>query len=69
MAKLTSPLVLVHGERDEIIDIHHSERLLGAAAAAPRARLVCVRGAGHNDLQLFPEYLQGLRAAFGLSPQ
>ncbi|MBL8287204.1 MAG: alpha/beta hydrolase [Rubrivivax sp.] len=64
VARLASPLVLVHGDRDEVIGIHHSERLLAGAAPAARARLVRVRGAGHNDLQLFPEYLQGLREAF-----
>jgi pimeloyl-ACP methyl ester carboxylesterase len=64
VARLATPLVLVHGEHDEVIGLHHSERLLARAPAAARARLVRVAGAGHNDLQLFPEYLQGLREAF-----
>jgi uncharacterized protein len=63
VARLTSPLVLVHGDRDEVIGPHHSERLLAQAAPTARARLVRVPGAGHNDLQLFAEYLGGLRAA------
>jgi alpha-beta hydrolase superfamily lysophospholipase len=67
-ALLRYPLVIVHGERDEIIALHHSERLLARAAPAAQARLVRVRGAGHNDLQAFPEYLQGLRAAFAAVP-
>jgi hypothetical protein len=65
VARLANPLVIVHGERDEIVGLHHSERLLARAAPAASARLVRVRGAGHNDLQLFPEYLQALREAFG----
>ncbi|MBL8326567.1 MAG: alpha/beta fold hydrolase [Rubrivivax sp.] len=68
VARLANPLVIVHGERDEIIALHHAERLLARAAPAAQARLVRVRGAGHNDLQLFPEYLQGLRAAFDAVP-
>ena len=54
-----SPLLLVHGERDEIIGAQHSERLL---RAAPHAERVLIAGAGHNDLQLFPAYLDALAA-------
>jgi hypothetical protein len=89
VARLANPLLLVHGDRDEVIALHHSERLLAwaqavapAAPAAPAATaatappaataapatLVRVRGAGHNDLQVFPEYLQALRAAFAALP-
>jgi fermentation-respiration switch protein FrsA (DUF1100 family) len=64
VARLTSPLLLVHGDRDEVIGLAHSERLLARAAASKEARLLRVPGAGHNDLQMFREYLDGLRAAF-----
>ncbi|MBL8340812.1 MAG: alpha/beta fold hydrolase [Rubrivivax sp.] len=68
VARLANPLVIVHGERDEIIALHHAQRLLAHAAPAAQARLVRVSGAGHNDLQLFPQYLQGLRDAFASLP-
>ncbi|MCW5634951.1 MAG: alpha/beta fold hydrolase [Rubrivivax sp.] len=64
VAQLAVPLLLVHGDNDEVIGIEHSQRLLARAPPAAGARLLRVRGAGHNDLQVFPEYLEGLRAAF-----
>jgi uncharacterized protein len=64
IARVATPLALLHGERDEVIPPAHSREL---QALAPQARLVIVRGAGHNDLQEFPQYLdavaQALRAA------
>jgi hypothetical protein len=68
VAQLANPLVVVHGERDEVIGLHHSERLLARAAPASQATLARVRGAGHNDLERHPEYLQALRAAFAGLP-
>ncbi|MFO1285920.1 MAG: alpha/beta fold hydrolase [Rubrivivax sp.] len=63
VARLQGPLVLLHGEHDEVIGLKHSERLIARAAQANGARLVRVPGAGHNDLQLFAPYLDGLAAA------
>jgi hypothetical protein len=60
LAKVDTPLLLVHGDQDEVIDPRHSERLLDLA---PQARLLRVPGAGHNDLQEFPLYREGLHAA------
>ena len=54
------PLLLVHGDRDTLIPIVHSERL---QALVPRARLLRVPGAAHGDIQGFPVYLDGLRGA------
>ncbi len=45
---LRSPVLIVHGDRDEIVPIAHG-RALHAAAPEPR-RLEVVGGAGHNDL-------------------
>jgi pimeloyl-ACP methyl ester carboxylesterase len=59
LARVRSPVLLVHGERDEVIDAAHSERLLGAA---PHAQYVVIAGAGHNDLQQFPAYFEALAA-------
>ena len=60
IARVRSPLLLLHGERDTLIPPAHSERL---ARLAPQARVVTVAGAGHNDIQLFEDYLAPLRAA------
>lgn len=60
LARVHTPVLLVHGGRDELIPAEHSRQL---AAIAPRARLLLVPEAGHNDIQVFPAYLDGLRAA------
>ena len=59
LARVRSPVLLVHGERDELISPRHSERL---RLVAPHAELVLIRGAGHNDLQDFPQYLEAIAA-------
>jgi uncharacterized protein len=51
-------VLLVHAEKDSLIGLHHSERLM---RAAPAAQLLVVPGAGHNDLQLFPHYRDAMR--------
>jgi fermentation-respiration switch protein FrsA (DUF1100 family) len=48
IAGLQAPLLVIHGERDEIVPPSHGEALF-AAAPAPK-RMHVVRGAGHNDL-------------------
>ena len=57
LARVQGRVLLVHGGRDTLIPPVHSERLL---AAQPRATLLRVRGAGHNDIQRHPAYLDGL---------
>lgn len=57
---IRGPVLLVHGDRDEVIGLHHSRELLAASA---RARLLVVEGGGHNDLQQLESYLAGLRDA------
>lgn len=59
LARVRSPVLLVHGERDDIVDPAHSARL---QRAAPHAERILVRGAGHNDLQQFPEYRDAIAA-------
>jgi pimeloyl-ACP methyl ester carboxylesterase len=54
---IRTPVLLVHGERDELIPVEHSERLL---AATPNGAILRVRGAGHNDIQEFDDYLGAL---------
>lgn len=60
LPRVRSPVLLIHGELDALIPPSHSDRL---AALAPHAQVLKVPGAGHNDLQLFAPYLDGLRAA------
>jgi pimeloyl-ACP methyl ester carboxylesterase len=60
LARVSGPVLLVHGSHDTLISPAHSQRLL---AAAPQAKLLLVQGAGHGDLHEFPAYLDGLAAA------
>jgi len=60
VARIAAPLLLVHGERDTLIAPRHSEAL---RLQQPRASLVRVTGAAHNDLQRFEQYQQTLRDA------
>ena len=50
---ITGPLLLLHGDRDELIPFAHSERL---QARAPAAHLVRVEGAAHNNIHKFDAY-------------
>jgi uncharacterized protein len=59
LARVKSPVLLLHGARDEVIDADHSARL---QRIAPHAERVLVPGAGHNDLQQFPAYLDAIAA-------
>jgi uncharacterized protein len=59
---LLGPLMLVHGDRDELIGIHHSEAL---CTAMPHARLLRVEGAGHGDVHKSLSYRQALTGALG----
>ena len=60
LPRVGSPIFLVHGEEDTLIPPRHSEALLALAGA--KARLLKVPRAGHNDVQDFDLYLDGLRA-------
>ncbi len=60
LARVKTPVLLAHGGRDTLVPPVNSQRLLGVA---PQATLILVPEAGHNDLQEFGAYLDGLRAA------
>ena len=60
LARIKTPVLLFHGDRDGLIPPVHSERL---RELAPNATLVRLAGAGHDDVHEFPEYLDALRAA------
>jgi len=61
-AKLLGPVMLIHGEKDELIPIHHSEQLCSAMRSA---QLLRVTGAGHGDVHQFPTVRQALVSALG----
>ncbi|MFO1327012.1 MAG: alpha/beta fold hydrolase [Rubrivivax sp.] len=60
LARVRTPVLLLHGAEDRLIPPSHSQAL---AARAPQAQLHLVPGAGHNDLQQFDDYLETLRRA------
>jgi pimeloyl-ACP methyl ester carboxylesterase len=61
-AQLKSPLMLIHGDQDKLIGIHHSHAL---CTAVPAAQLHCVEGAGHNDVHKFPSFRKAVATALG----
>jgi len=61
-ARLSGPLMLIHGDKDELIGIHHSEAL---RTAAPAAQFLRVEGAGHSDVHKFPSFRKALAGALG----
>jgi uncharacterized protein len=48
IGRLAAPLLVLHGEQDEIVPLMHAEAL--AAAALSPKRMHVFAGAGHNDL-------------------
>ncbi len=57
---IRSPLLLIHGTRDTLIDPRHTAALKALAA---HAIVLLVPGAAHNDLQDFDSYLSGYARA------
>ncbi|AEG92384.1 alpha/beta hydrolase [Ramlibacter tataouinensis] len=60
LCRVQGRLMLIHGDRDELIGMHHSEAL---CRAAPRAQLLRLEGAGHGDVHEHPSFRQGIAAA------
>ena len=60
IAKIRSPLMLFHGDKDKLIAPRHSDAL---KALAPQAQLIKVEGAAHDDVQKFPGYRDRFFAA------
>jgi pimeloyl-ACP methyl ester carboxylesterase len=60
--RLTGKLMLIHGDRDTLIGLHHSEAL---RKVAPQAQLHCVEGGGHSDLHQFPSFRKAVASALG----
>lgn len=60
LPRVRGRVLLFHGENDTLIGVHHARRL---QQVLPSARLVVLRGAGHDDIHDHPAYRQELRAA------
>uniref|UniRef100_A0A673TGP0 Alpha/beta hydrolase domain-containing protein 17C n=1 Tax=Suricata suricatta TaxID=37032 RepID=A0A673TGP0_SURSU len=59
ISKVTSPVLVIHGTEDEVIDFSHG---LAMYERCPRAvEPLWVEGAGHNDIELYAQYLDRLR--------
>lgn len=60
VARCTGPVMLVHGDRDELIGHHHSEAI---RKLLPQCQLLLVEGAGHGDVHQHPSFRQGIASA------
>lgn len=60
VGRIGNPVLLIHGTEDRLIPPRHSDAL---KALAPRAGLMRIAGAGHNDLQDFDAYRSGFADA------
>lgn len=55
---ITGDIWIAHGERDRLIPASHAKTL---QALVPRAQLLLLPQAEHNDIQLWPEYAAALQ--------
>jgi hypothetical protein len=51
IAQSDLPLLVIHGERDQLLPVENGQRLYDASPA-PRKRILRVPGAGHNDVMV-----------------
>ncbi|MFT5123134.1 MAG: alpha-beta hydrolase superfamily lysophospholipase [Verrucomicrobiales bacterium] len=49
IAKVSSPVLLIYGENDEVVPPSHSKALFAKTTAQPK-QLLEIKGVGHNDL-------------------
>lgn len=59
IARLKSPIHILHGVGDTLIPVAHAERLV---AQRPGTQLVKIDGAGHNDLHQFSSFRTQLKS-------
>ncbi|MEQ2282803.1 Alpha/beta hydrolase domain-containing protein 17A [Ameca splendens] len=63
VSKITSPVLIIHGTEDEVIDFSHGLTLFERCPKAVEP--LWVEGAGHNDIELYSQYLDRLRRFIG----
>uniref|UniRef100_A0A1A8FSW5 palmitoyl-protein hydrolase n=1 Tax=Nothobranchius korthausae TaxID=1143690 RepID=A0A1A8FSW5_9TELE len=63
VSKITSPVLIIHGTEDEVIDFSHGLALFERCPKAVEP--LWVEGAGHNDIELYSQYLDRLRRFIG----
>ncbi|KAK7601045.1 hypothetical protein V9T40_008486 [Parthenolecanium corni] len=57
--KITSPVLVIHGTDDEVIDVSHGVTIY---ERCPRpVEPLFIEGAGHNDVELYSQYLERLK--------
>jgi uncharacterized protein len=62
LPRAQSPVTILHGDRDELINFSHAERL---NKIAPSTELIRVEGGTHNNLHHLPQYIDSLSARLG----
>lgn len=59
VSRIVSPVLVIHGTEDEVIDFSHG---LSIYERCPRTvDPLWVEGAGHNDVELYGQYLERLK--------
>lgn len=59
ISKVTSPVLVIHGTEDEVIDFSHGLALYERCQRPVEP--LWVEGAGHNDVELYGQYLERLK--------
>lgn len=61
--RVNAPLLIVHGDNDEVVPFRHGQQLF-AAAKATRKSNCWIQGAGHNDIEAsyWQEFTRAMRA-------
>ncbi|HHQ48520.1 MAG TPA: alpha/beta fold hydrolase [Acidobacteria bacterium] len=63
ISRIEAPVLLVHGEEDEIVPVEHARRL--ARAAGPTARLLVLPARGHSDCDEDPAFWPAVEEHLG----
>ncbi|GER56680.1 alpha/beta-Hydrolases superfamily protein, partial [Striga asiatica] len=56
---VSCPVLVIHGTKDEIVELSHGKRLW--ELAKEKYELLWVQGGGHCNLETFPEYIKHLK--------
>ena len=62
ITQIKRPVLILHGDIDGVVPLSQGQRL---ARLQPASTLTIVPGAGHNDIQRFPVYLDTVAGALG----